>query len=90
LAFVDLDNSEINQYRYFVNIDIEMVMVKAKKKVGRPPGRANPNLIQVLVSDDQLARIDEWRRSQADLPARSEAMRRMIDIVTGPKARGSK
>ena len=29
----------------------------------------------------QLRAIDEWRRQQPDLPSRSEAIRRLVDIA---------
>jgi len=35
---------------------------------------------QMRVTDDWLAYIDEWRRSQPDLPSRSEAIRRLVEI----------
>jgi uncharacterized protein len=31
------------------------------------------------INPDVIRQIDEWRRRQADLPSRSEAVRRMID-----------
>jgi hypothetical protein len=33
-----------------------------------------------------VAAIDEWRRKQADLPSRSEAIRRLVEL--GLKAKG--
>jgi hypothetical protein len=30
---------------------------------------------------EQLAAIDEWRRRQPDLPSRSEAIRRLLDLA---------
>ena len=39
----------------------------------------------------QLRAIDEWRRQQPDLPSRSEAIRRLVDIALqaegGPRPR---
>jgi hypothetical protein len=37
--------------------------------------------IPFATDDAQVEAIDEWRRRQRDLPTRSEAIRRMIDIV---------
>jgi len=34
--------------------------------------------LQLVMSDGDLARLDEWRRRQPDIPNRSEAVRRMI------------
>lgn len=35
---------------------------------------------QMRVSDAWLRRLDEWRRQQADLPSRAEAIRRLVEI----------
>jgi hypothetical protein len=49
------------------------------RKRGRPPsGLGTP--VQVRIKDDLLAAIDGWRRAQADLPNRPEAMRRLAEI----------
>ena len=37
------------------------------------------NLLQVRVSDDEVSAIDELRKAEADLPARSEMVRRLIE-----------
>jgi hypothetical protein len=34
--------------------------------------------LQIVLSPDDLSNLDEWRRLQADLPNRSEAVRRLI------------
>jgi len=37
-----------------------------------------------------LKRLDDWRRSQSDLPNRPEAVRRLVDLAldtTAPRAR---
>lgn len=34
---------------------------------------------QMRVDDAWLATVDEWRRKQPDLPARAEAIRRLVD-----------
>lgn len=39
-----------------------------------------PQTFQMRVSDDWLAKIDEWRRQQPDLPSRAEAIRRLVDM----------
>jgi len=56
----------------------------AKKRMGRPPGRKLPYPLQITVSDDHLKIIDEFRRTQPDLPARTEAVRRMIESFSKP------
>lgn len=37
--------------------------------------------LQMRVSPDFLAKVDEWRRTQADLPNRSEAIRRLVELA---------
>lgn len=34
---------------------------------------------ELRLSSDLLARVDEWRRNQPDLPSRSEAFRRLVE-----------
>lgn len=36
-------------------------------------------LFQMRVSPEFLAEIDGWRRHQADIPARAEAIRRLVE-----------
>lgn len=36
--------------------------------------------IQLVASLDFSKTVDEWRRGQADLPSRSEAIRRLVDL----------
>ena len=38
-------------------------------------------LFQMRVSEDFLKRIDEWRRQQPDIPARAEAIRRLVEAA---------
>jgi metal-responsive CopG/Arc/MetJ family transcriptional regulator len=37
--------------------------------------------LQMRVSADFLAKVDDWRREQADLPNRSEAIRRLVELA---------
>lgn len=41
---------------------------------------------QMRVSPDFLAKIDDWRRQQPDLPNRSEAIRRLVELALRPAA----
>ncbi|WP_156928024.1 hypothetical protein [Bradyrhizobium sp. Tv2a-2] len=36
--------------------------------------------IPVMMSTDEVDAIDAWRRKQQDLPSRSEAIRRLVEI----------
>lgn len=42
-----------------------------------------PKLIQLRISDEMEKRLDAWRREQDDLPSRSEAIRRLVDLSLG-------
>ncbi len=42
--------------------------------------------IPVMMSSEEVAAIDEWRRKHPNLPSRSEAIRRLIEL--GLKAKG--
>ena len=43
--------------------------------------------IQLVISRGQVRKIDEWRRAQADLPSRSEAIRRLVEAALHAEAR---
>jgi hypothetical protein len=57
-----------------------------KKSRGRP---ATGQGIQVgeRWSEEALARIDDWRREQEDLPGRPDAIRRLVELGLTVKAR---
>jgi hypothetical protein len=40
---------------------------------------------QMRVSPEWLEMIDNWRRQQADIPSRAEAIRRLVDIALDTK-----
>jgi hypothetical protein len=51
---------------------------KAKiKRMGRPPVDTAP--INVRFAAEVIQEIDDWRRHQADLPGRPEAIRRLVE-----------
>ena len=39
--------------------------------------------IPVMMAATDVAAIDEWRRKQADLPSRSEAIRQLLELGKG-------
>lgn len=41
---------------------------------------------QMRVAPEWLDRIDEWRRTQPDIPSRAEAIRRMVDQALDDKS----
>jgi hypothetical protein len=40
----------------------------------------NDKVFQMRASEEFLRKIDDWRRQQADLPPRAEAIRRLIEL----------
>ena len=50
-----------------------------KKKIGRPSTGVG-TLVGQRWRDDQLDQIDRWRRGQTDMPGRSEAIHRLVEI----------
>jgi hypothetical protein len=58
--------------------------------MGRPPGRVQDRPFQMRVSEDFLETIDKWRANQDDVPARAEAIRRLVEIGLGNPIPSSK
>jgi hypothetical protein len=50
-----------------------------KKKIGRPATGVG-KLVGQRWREDQLDQIDRWRRGQSDMPGRSEAIRRLVEL----------
>ena len=42
--------------------------------------------VHLMMSDSELRAVDDWRREQADLPSRAEAIRRLIQAGLTTKA----
>jgi metal-responsive CopG/Arc/MetJ family transcriptional regulator len=57
-----------------------------------PPrlGKGKSTSVRVVVTEDFLKRLDEWRRSQLDVPNRSEALRRMAEWVLAADVKPSR
>lgn len=49
-----------------------------KSRRPRPKGTGDPVLVRL--QPELAARLDEWRRKQADLPSRAEAVRRLVEL----------
>ncbi|MCP1969690.1 hypothetical protein [Bradyrhizobium elkanii] len=49
-----------------------------KSKRGRPT--VESEAVTVRMTHDALQNLDDWRRKQADLPGRPEAIRRLVEI----------
>jgi hypothetical protein len=53
------------------------------KKVGRPKkvgAQAPAQIVAARYSKGLLGMVDDWRRKQSDLPSRSEATRRLVEL----------
>jgi hypothetical protein len=57
-----------------------------KKPIGRPRTGVGAQ-IGMRWHEPDLAAIDEWRRHQSDLPSRTEAIRRLVELGLKAKAR---
>ncbi len=51
--------------------------IDGAKKRGRP--QADTEAVNVRMPREQIERLDDWRRLQADLPGRPEAIRRLVE-----------
>src|SRR5262249_7134923 len=77
----------------FVRLDVLFVntlnttMTGNQRTRGRPPSRTQDRPFQMRVSEGFLRTVDDWRRSQIDLPSRAEAIRRMVEIAAKIKKR---
>lgn len=60
--------------------------MKTRRARGRPPNRTHDRPFQMRVSEQFLRMVDDWRRTQLDLPSRAEAIRRLVELG----AKGSK
>ena len=52
-----------------------------KPKKGRPP--VDSEAVNVRLERSFLSVLDNWRRNQADLPSRPEAIRRLLEQALG-------
>lgn len=51
-----------------------------KKSRGRPKSTGTGTLLGMRWHATELEAIDEWRREQKDLPSRSVAIRRLVEL----------
>lgn len=50
--------------------------------------KAKTERFEMRLDEDAIKRIDDWRRSQPDLPSRAEAIRRLVDQALAVKPKG--
>jgi hypothetical protein len=60
-------------------------MTADRRQRGRPPKLTQDRPFQMRVSESFLRTVDDWRRSQVDIPSRAEAIRRMVELAANPK-----
>ena len=53
------------------------------------PTEPKTERFELRLSLELLARVDEWRRAQSDLPSRSEAVRRLMEIGLSAQTTGT-
>jgi hypothetical protein len=46
---------------------------------------AKPSRLMLPLSESFLRMVDDWRRGQSDLPSRTEAIRRLVELGTKSK-----
>jgi hypothetical protein len=58
-------------------------MPKTTREITKSPKKRAPvtgDPVLVRVQPDMAKQLDDWRRKQADLPGRPEAIRRLVEI----------
>jgi len=71
---------------YYVNMATDNKR-STKKRRGRPATGQDP-VTAIRLSPELRASIDQWAREQDEAPARSEAIRRLVEL--GLKAKGGR
>jgi hypothetical protein len=56
-------------------------MTSSHRPRGRPSRRTQDRPFQMRVSESFLRTVDDWRRTQIDVPSRAEAIRRMVQLA---------
>lgn len=49
-----------------------------------------PRRLNIVAPEGWVARVDDWRRKQADLPNLSEAIRRLVDAALDAERKGKR
>jgi metal-responsive CopG/Arc/MetJ family transcriptional regulator len=62
---------------------VSIVKSRNYQKKVRAPETGTP--VMVRMQSDLLDMLDAWRREQPDIPTRSEAIRRMVELIATPK-----
>ena len=69
-------NHQLRTYRTLRTNALSNTSERAETKTER---------FELRLSGELLARIDQWRRDQTDLPTRSEAIRRLVEMGLKPE-----
>jgi hypothetical protein len=54
-------------------------MVESTTMVPHKRNQGRGTQVQVRLDRERLEQLDDWRRTQADIPTRGEAVRRLMD-----------
>jgi hypothetical protein len=52
--------------------------------------RTQDRPLQMRVNDEFIRTIDGWRRKQPDLPSRTEAIRRLVEMALAASGKGKR
>ena len=69
-----------------MNVQVPLGPYRARstyhRRIGKQPKlERQSERFNMKTSPEFLARLDQWRREQSDLPNRSEAIRRLVEIA---------
>jgi hypothetical protein len=70
----------VNAHALNVNTE-HTAMPKTRQPRGRPRKKIQDRPFQMRISEQFLRTVDEWRRSETDIPSRTEAIRRMVEFA---------
>jgi hypothetical protein len=80
VAQFEFDVVPLARLAHLVYIISSMKVNTKNTKRGRPLGQTQDRPLQMRVSDAFIKAVDDWRRIQPDLPSRTEAIRRLVEL----------
>ena len=63
------------------SIDIILIWCKNRHMPPKLEPGTDTERVQIVAPKTLIAKVDEWRRQQPDIPNRSEAFRRLVEIA---------
>ena len=64
-----------------------MMSTRDNTKTRKSRPKTTGELVGVRIQPEIIGKLDDWRRKQADLPGRPEAIRRLLDLGLKAKAK---